>query len=150
MGSGSSLRVGSERDLTPEEQEQIRTSKDPSDMMTANGTTHTTEEASDIQKMLHRMDFQRGRNGTASSLDIAQVRVQHSRLVLKKWTYVLQVESREQRFFTSCENFGIDLIHCGLRKFMSKSELTLEEPKTFRTSMDPSVIMTASRTTHTT
>ena len=68
----------------------------------------------------------------------------------KKLTYVLQVESREQRFFTSCENFEIDLIHCGLRNFMSKSELTLEEPVTFRTSMDPSVIVTASRTTHTT
>ena len=33
---------------------------------------------------------------------------------------------------------------------MSESDLTLEEPETFRTSMDPSVIMTASSTTHTT
>ena len=49
-----------------------------------------------------------------------------------------------------CENVGKDLIHCGLRNFMSKSDLTLEEPETFRTSMDPSVIVTASGTTHTT
>ena len=33
---------------------------------------------------------------------------------------------------------------------MSKSDLTLEEPETFRTSMDPSAIVTASGTTHTT
>ena len=32
-------------DLTPEEQETTQTSKDPSVIMTAHGTAHTTEEA---------------------------------------------------------------------------------------------------------
>ena len=43
--SGASLHVMSESDLTPEEQETILLSKEPSVTMTANGTAHTTEEA---------------------------------------------------------------------------------------------------------
>ena len=35
----------SKSDLTPEEQETVQQSKDPSVIMTANGTTHTTEKA---------------------------------------------------------------------------------------------------------
>ena len=34
-------------DLTPEEQRLIQKSKDPSVIMTANGTAHTTEEATE-------------------------------------------------------------------------------------------------------
>ena len=43
MLSGASFHIMSKRDLTPEEQETI--SKDPPMIVTANGTTHTTEEA---------------------------------------------------------------------------------------------------------
>ena len=39
------MHMMSKSDLTPAEQETIRTSKDPSVIMTATGTTHTTEEA---------------------------------------------------------------------------------------------------------
>ena len=35
----------SKSDLTPEEQETMQQPKDPSDVMTASGTTHTTGEA---------------------------------------------------------------------------------------------------------
>ena len=42
---GASLHLMSKSGLTPEEQETIRKSKDPSVTMTANGTSHTTEEA---------------------------------------------------------------------------------------------------------
>ena len=45
MDSGASHHIMSKRDLTPEEQETIQQSKDPSVIVTANGTTHTTEEA---------------------------------------------------------------------------------------------------------
>ena len=44
VDSGASLHMMSKSDLTPEEQETIRKSKDPSVIMTGNGTTHTTEE----------------------------------------------------------------------------------------------------------
>ena len=45
VDSGASLHMMSKRDLTPEELETIQMSKGPSVIMTANGTTHTTEEA---------------------------------------------------------------------------------------------------------
>ena len=41
-----STYLWSERNYTPKEQETIQKSKDPSVIMTAHGTTHTTEEAS--------------------------------------------------------------------------------------------------------
>ena len=44
MDSGASLHVMSKNDLTPEEQETIQKSKDPSVILSAYGTTHTTEE----------------------------------------------------------------------------------------------------------
>ena len=43
VDSGASLRMMSKSDLTPEEQETIWKSKDPSVVTTANGTTHRTE-----------------------------------------------------------------------------------------------------------
>ena len=43
--SGVSLYMMSTSDLTPEEQETIQNSKVPSVILTVNGTTHTTEEA---------------------------------------------------------------------------------------------------------
>ena len=45
VGSGASLHIKSESELTPEEQETIQKSKDPPVVLTANGTTHMTEEA---------------------------------------------------------------------------------------------------------
>ena len=44
VDSEASLHLMSRSDLTPEEQETTQKSKDPSDIMTANGTTDTTEE----------------------------------------------------------------------------------------------------------
>ena len=44
MDSGASLHMTSKSYLTPEEQETIQKSKDPSVIVTANGTTHTTGE----------------------------------------------------------------------------------------------------------
>ena len=41
----ASLHMMSQSDLSPEEQETIQQSKDPSDIMTTIGTTHTAEEA---------------------------------------------------------------------------------------------------------
>ena len=46
--SGASLQIMNQSDLTPEEQETVRKSKDPSVIMTANGTTHTTEKSNSI------------------------------------------------------------------------------------------------------
>ena len=46
--SGASLHVISKSDLNPEEQETVQKSKDPSDIMSANGTAYTTEEATVI------------------------------------------------------------------------------------------------------
>ena len=45
MDSGASHHIMCNRDLTPEEQETTRQSKCPSVILTANGTSHTTEEA---------------------------------------------------------------------------------------------------------
>ena len=45
VDSGASLHMMSKSDLTPEQQDKIQKSKDPSVTMNANGTTHTTEEA---------------------------------------------------------------------------------------------------------
>ena len=45
MDSGASLSMMSESDLTPVEKKTIRKSTVASVVMTANGTTHTTEEA---------------------------------------------------------------------------------------------------------
>ena len=45
MDSGASLHMMSKSYSTPEEQETIQKSKDPSVLMTANGTTQTTQEA---------------------------------------------------------------------------------------------------------
>ena len=45
MDSGASVHMMSQSDLTAEEQETIQKSKDPSVIMTAKGTAHTTEEA---------------------------------------------------------------------------------------------------------
>ena len=45
VDSGASLHVMSKSDLTPEEQEAILKSKDPSVIMSAHGNSHTTEEA---------------------------------------------------------------------------------------------------------
>ena len=45
VDSGASFHMMSDSDLTPKEQETIQHSKDPSVILTANGTTHTTEEA---------------------------------------------------------------------------------------------------------
>ena len=45
VDSGASLHVMSKSNLTPEEQEAILKSKDPSVIMSAHGTSHTTEEA---------------------------------------------------------------------------------------------------------
>ena len=47
MDSGAALHMTSISDFTPEEQETIQESKDVSFMMTANRTTHTTEEATE-------------------------------------------------------------------------------------------------------
>ena len=46
VDSAASLHVMSDSDSTPKEQEPIQNSEDPSVIMTANGTAHTTEEAS--------------------------------------------------------------------------------------------------------
>ena len=45
VDSGASLVMMSKSDLTPEEPEKIQKSKDPSIVMTGNGTTRTTEQA---------------------------------------------------------------------------------------------------------
>ena len=45
VDSAASLHVMSDSDLTPREQEPIQNSEDPSVIMTANGTTHATGEA---------------------------------------------------------------------------------------------------------
>ena len=45
MDSGASFHMTSKSDLTSTKQETVRISKDPSVIMTANGTTNTTEEA---------------------------------------------------------------------------------------------------------
>ena len=45
MDSGASLHMMSKSELTPEEQQTIQKSKDPSIIMTAHGTTRTIEEA---------------------------------------------------------------------------------------------------------
>ena len=45
MDSGASLHMMSKSDMTPEEQETIQKSKDQLVFMNANGTAHTTEEA---------------------------------------------------------------------------------------------------------
>ena len=45
MDSGASLHMIGESGLTPEKQQTIRKSKGPSVIMTANGSTQTTEEA---------------------------------------------------------------------------------------------------------
>ena len=67
---------------------------------------------------------------------------------------VLQTASREQCFFTSYENFERErkfIVNSGASlHVLSKSNLTLEEPDTTGISKDPSVIMTANGTTHTT
>ena len=45
MDWGAPLHLTSTSDLTPEEPETIQTLKDPSVIVTADGTTHTTVEA---------------------------------------------------------------------------------------------------------
>ena len=45
VDSGASLHMMRKSALTPEEQDTIQKSKDPSVMMTASGTTHIMEEA---------------------------------------------------------------------------------------------------------
>ena len=49
-----------------------------------------------------------------------------------------------------CENFDRERIHCGSLHLVSKSDLTPEEQETMQKSNDPSVIMTATGTSHAT
>ena len=47
VDSGASLHTMSNSDLTPEEQQAVRKSKDPAFIMTATVSTHTSEEATE-------------------------------------------------------------------------------------------------------
>ena len=59
MDSGASLHMKSESDLTPEEQETIQKSKDPSVIMTANGTTEEATVNVCDKDMAMRMGYPR-------------------------------------------------------------------------------------------